>query len=103
MNGEEIVVDRMEPHAREFCEMIKLRDEFGSSLRPSSLIPNGSACSPGETFDLSDAAMQNRDRELAPQLLDQLKGLRSSYPQLAAEYGLHLVRAEEVWTSCIAS
>jgi hypothetical protein len=103
MNIDEIVKDCMLPHARNFCELIKFRDELGGSLRPSRMYAQGSACSPGQSFDFSEATMQARDRELALGLLGQLKGLRSDYPQLATEFGSVLAKAEIVWSGCIAA
>ena len=103
MTREEIVKDVMLPYVREFCEKIKLYEDFGSSLLPSRMYAQGSACSPGETFDLSATAMAARNRELARGLLGQLKDLRLNYPEVAREFAQYLAKAEKTWSDCIAS
>ncbi len=103
MNAEEIVKDHMRTHVRDFWEIVKLKADLGGSLRPSTLIPQGSACSPGESFDLSEAAMRARDRELAAGLLCQLESLRSEYPEIAEEFSSVLAKAEQVWNGCLAA
>jgi hypothetical protein len=103
MTQDEIVRKVMLPYVRDFCEKIKLYDDLGGSLLPSRMYAQGSACSPGDTFDLGATAMATRNRELAPGLLNQLKDVRLNYPEIAEEYAQYLAKAEKAWGNCIAS
>jgi hypothetical protein len=100
---DEIVKGCYRRYFREQCEMIKLRDDLGGNLRPSRLFAQGSACTPGQSFDFSEAALQARDRELSRELINWLKLLRTDYPEIAAEFGPYLAKAEHVWSGCIAA
>jgi hypothetical protein len=102
MDAEDIMKDHWQREARKFCDLLKAASDQGLSLRPSRLYPEGRACSPGESFDLSDAHFKARDRELAVGLLDSLNRARSENPEIAAEFGTALTEAEKVWRGCIA-
>jgi hypothetical protein len=100
---DEIVKGCYRRYFRDQCEMIKLRADLGAPLRPSRLFAQGSACSPGQSFDLSEAALRARDRELSRGLIDWLKLLRTDYPEIVEEFGPYLTKAEHVWNGCIAA
>jgi hypothetical protein len=67
------------------------------------MYPQASACRPGESFDLSEAALRARDKELARAKIDWLKLLRADYPEIEAEFRSVLAKAEQVWHGCIAA
>jgi hypothetical protein len=104
MSVAEIMRRVLKPHAESFLVNLRAHGELGRSyLQPFRLYAHRVAPVPEPGLSPSDGGLSVRacNRESAPGLLDRARWIRRDYPELVAEYGWDLTRAEQVWRDCL--